>query len=169
MSADREDERGERTMAGARSLAQIARESDHRAFVPKPFQPNRVPAVGSGTLVDLRRTDNPEHTRPILERSVAAPDGTASVVPAPDAITRRQQEVAILIAQGLSNAEIARQLTLTPGTVANHVENILRRLELSSRTSIAVWAVEQALYRSARASFDVPGLHCRPCGAPRSR
>jgi hypothetical protein len=72
--------------------------------------------------------------------------------------------VAILIAQGLSNAQIARQLTLTPGTVANHIENILRRLELRSRTSIAVWAVEQGLYRSGRASSDVAGLHCPTCG-----
>ena len=63
-------------------------------------------------------------------------------------ITERQQEIAILIAAGLTNAEIAKRLTLTPGTVANHVEHILRRLQLRSRTSVAVWAVEQRLYRS---------------------
>jgi len=63
-------------------------------------------------------------------------------------LTRRQQEVAICIAEGLSNDEIARRLVLTAGTVANHVENILRRLDLHSRTNIAVWAVERGLYRS---------------------
>jgi DNA-binding CsgD family transcriptional regulator len=64
------------------------------------------------------------------------------------AITQRQLEIAILIAAGLSNAAIARQLVITEGTVANHVENILRRLNLSSRTQIAVWTVERGLYRS---------------------
>ena len=63
-------------------------------------------------------------------------------------LTRRQQEVAGCIAEGLSNEEIAQRLTLAPGTVANHVEAILRRLDLRSRTQIGVWAVERGLYRS---------------------
>ena len=63
-------------------------------------------------------------------------------------ITRRQQEIAIMIAQGLTNAQIAERAVLTSGTVANHIENILRRLNLTSRTQIAVWAVEHGLYRS---------------------
>src|SRR5215210_679061 len=44
-------------------------------------------------------------------------------------LTRRQQEVAICIAEGLSNARMAQRLTITEGTVANHVESILRRLD----------------------------------------
>ena len=64
--------------------------------------------------------------------------------------TRRQQEVAACIAEGLSNEEIAQRLVLTPGTVANHVEHILRRLDLRGRTQIGVWAVERGLYRSDR-------------------
>jgi DNA-binding CsgD family transcriptional regulator len=63
-------------------------------------------------------------------------------------LTRRQQEVAICIAEGLSNAGIAERLVLAEGTVANHIEHMLRRLGLSSRTQIAVWAVERGLYRS---------------------
>ena len=63
-------------------------------------------------------------------------------------ITRRQQEIAIMIAAGLTNAQIAERAVLTSGTVANHIENILRRLNLASRTQIAVWAVERGLYRS---------------------
>ena len=62
-------------------------------------------------------------------------------------ITRREREVAVLIAEGLSNAEIARRLVLVEGTVANHVEHILRKLKLRSRTQVAVWAVEHGLYR----------------------
>jgi DNA-binding CsgD family transcriptional regulator len=63
-------------------------------------------------------------------------------------LTRRQQEVAACLAEGLSNAEIAARMTITEGTAANHVEQILRRLGLTSRTQIAVWAVERGLYRS---------------------
>lgn len=63
-------------------------------------------------------------------------------------LTRRQQEVASCIAEGLSNDQIAERLVLTAGTVANHVEGILRRLGCASRTQVAVWAVERGLYRS---------------------
>ena len=65
-------------------------------------------------------------------------------------LTRRQQEVAACIAAGLSNEEIAERLVITPGTVANHIESILQRLDLKNRTQIGVWAVERGLYRSGR-------------------
>src|SRR3982074_2623352 len=58
----------------------------------------------------------------------------------------RQREIAGLLARGLANAEIAQQLVLTRGTVANHVASILQRLELESRTQIAAWAVEHGLH-----------------------
>ena len=52
------------------------------------------------------------------------------------------------MATRLTNEEIAARLTLVPGTVANHLEGILRRLTLPNRTSLATWAVEHGLYRS---------------------
>jgi DNA-binding CsgD family transcriptional regulator len=52
-------------------------------------------------------------------------------------LTPRQREVAKLVASGLTNMEIAERLVLTPGTVANHVESILRRLGFRSRTQVA--------------------------------
>jgi non-specific serine/threonine protein kinase len=60
-------------------------------------------------------------------------------------LTPRQREVAGLIAEGLKNAEIAERLVISPGTAANHVEYILRRLRLRSRSQVAVWAVKQGL------------------------
>jgi DNA-binding CsgD family transcriptional regulator len=69
-------------------------------------------------------------------------------------LTRRQREVASLIAEGLSNGEIAERLTLTEGTVANHIEAILRRLQMKSRTQVAVWAIELGLYRSDMTETD---------------
>ena len=69
-------------------------------------------------------------------------------------LTRRQQEVAVCIAEGLTNEQIAERLVLTSGTVANHIEHIMRRLELRGRTQVAVWAVERGLYRSDRDGCD---------------
>lgn len=60
-------------------------------------------------------------------------------------LTARQRQIAALIARGLSNAEIARALFLTEGTVANHVEHILTRLGAANRAQIAAWAALQGL------------------------
>jgi len=62
-------------------------------------------------------------------------------VPAGDAtvLTRRELDVLRLVAQGLSNPEIARRLTLSEHTVHRHLANILRKLNLPSRTAAAAW------------------------------
>ena len=60
-------------------------------------------------------------------------------------LTPREREVAALVAEGLTNAEIAARLVITPGTVANHLEHIMRSLRLQGRVRVAVWAVEQGL------------------------
>ena len=65
-------------------------------------------------------------------------------------LTKRQLEVARLIASGHSNAQIARELVLTEGTVANHIEHILRRLGASNRAQVAAWVVERALLSPER-------------------
>ena len=54
-------------------------------------------------------------------------------------LTPREAEVTGLVAQGLTNAEIARRLTLSERTVENHVSRSLSKLDLSSRTALALW------------------------------
>jgi non-specific serine/threonine protein kinase len=51
--------------------------------------------------------------------------------------------VAVLIARGLTNREIATELVLAERTVDAHVHNILGKLELRSRAQVAAWAVQQ--------------------------
>jgi DNA-binding CsgD family transcriptional regulator len=55
-------------------------------------------------------------------------------------LTRREHEVAALIAQGLTNRRIAAALFITDHTVESHVENILNKLGFNARTQIAAWA-----------------------------
>jgi ATP/maltotriose-dependent transcriptional regulator MalT len=58
----------------------------------------------------------------------------------PTPLTPREHEIAKLIAQGLSNREIADELVISPATAARHVANILAKLGFSSRTQVASWA-----------------------------
>jgi DNA-binding NarL/FixJ family response regulator len=65
----------------------------------------------------------------------------------PDRLTEREQEVVELIAQGLSNGEIAASLTLSEHTVKTHVQNLLHKLRLRSRVHAAIYAFEAGLRR----------------------
>lgn len=60
-------------------------------------------------------------------------------------LTRREAEVAVLVARGLTNLEIAQTLVIGERTVETHVERILRKLDLGSRTELAIWALEHSL------------------------
>ena len=52
-----------------------------------------------------------------------------------DRLTRREHEVVTLVAEGLTNAEIARRLWIAPGTVRRHLENVFAKLEVHTRTA----------------------------------
>jgi DNA-binding NarL/FixJ family response regulator len=60
-------------------------------------------------------------------------------------ITPRERVIASLLAQGLSNREIARRLSITERTARTHVSNVLAKLDLQSRTQVALWALEVGL------------------------
>ena len=61
----------------------------------------------------------------------------------PTPLTRREQEVADLVAGGLSNKDIAVRLVIARRTAEGHVERILQKLGFSSRTQIATWIAER--------------------------
>ena len=63
----------------------------------------------------------------------------------PDRLTRREEEVAALVARGLTNRQVASELTLSRRTVDNHVRNILKKLNLPSRSGVAAWLEEQRI------------------------
>ena len=65
-------------------------------------------------------------------------------VPAPR-LTDREMEVLRLVARGLGNREIARELFISENTVKNHIRNILEKLQLHSRMEAVVYAVREKL------------------------
>lgn len=82
------------------------------------------PRVAAGLLRTLRGESRPD---PLAHLSV------------------REREVLMLIAQGLSNLQIAERLGIGEATVKTHVGNLLSKLELSDRTQAAVWAWRHGL------------------------
>jgi DNA-binding NarL/FixJ family response regulator len=71
------------------------------------------------------------------ERQLAAKEGGAEL----DALTRREEEILELIAQGMSNKEIGRTVNLAEGTIKNYVSRIMDKLQARTRTQLAVKVV----------------------------
>ena len=65
-------------------------------------------------------------------------------MPAPR-LTDREMEVLRLVAQGLNNRDIAKQLFISENTVKNHIRNILEKLHLHSRMEAVVYAVREKM------------------------
>jgi ATP/maltotriose-dependent transcriptional regulator MalT len=91
-----------------------------------------------------------EHERGLAEAAlrragVHVPRGPhARTRDAPGGLTARELEVARLVADGASNADIARALVVAPKTAAAHVSHILGKLGFSTRAQIARWVAEHA-------------------------
>ncbi|MEF9942881.1 MAG: LuxR C-terminal-related transcriptional regulator, partial [Burkholderiaceae bacterium] len=64
-------------------------------------------------------------------------------------LTEREQDVLRCVASGMSNKMIARELTITEGTVKVHVKHMLKKLGFRSRVEAAVWAAERGLKAQA--------------------
>ena len=96
-----------------------------------------VKSVDTDSLVQAVRnvslghdTFSPEVTRALAQRPTT-PDGAL------DMLTTRETEIADLVAEGRTNAEIANELSLSIFTVKNHVSNILSKLHAQTRTEAA--------------------------------
>jgi DNA-binding NarL/FixJ family response regulator len=102
-----------------------------------------IHAVHSGDAVVA-----PSTTRRLLERFAGhLPDtGDArTAAPGAETLTEREREVLLLVAKGLSNAEIGERLYVAEATVKTHVGRILTKLDLRDRVQIVVYAYETGL------------------------
>jgi len=93
-------------------------------------------------------------------RPTARPGGTATGAgpgTGSGPLTRREQEVAALVAQGLSNAQIAAMLVISARTVETHVQHIMDKLGFRTRAQIAAWSAGLADTAGQQASHRDPG------------
>jgi DNA-binding NarL/FixJ family response regulator len=90
---------------------------------------------------------DPAVTRGVIERFTGAGRSPAMQPEGLEELTPREREVLVLIARGLSNAEIGEELVVAPGTVKTHVANVLAKLGLRDRTQAIVLAYEHGLAR----------------------
>ncbi len=88
-------------------------------------EPSMSPAIAKKLMLEMQRPSN--------------------LKPTANPLTERELEVLRLIAQGLTNHEIATQLVIGDGTVRTHVSNILAKLHLANRTQAALYALRQGL------------------------
>jgi DNA-binding CsgD family transcriptional regulator len=121
-------------VALARSLATLGRTEEARA-------------VAASARADLERW--PGWRRDEIDALIAGLDPRPAPRPAASTaggdLTVREREVAGLLAEGLTNVQLARRLHISPKTAAVHVSNILTKLDMSSRAEVAAWAVRNGL------------------------
>ncbi|WP_344466656.1 response regulator transcription factor [Kitasatospora kazusensis] len=89
---------------------------------------------------------SPQVQRRLLERLSAAPAGPAEL---PDGLTAREAEVLALIADGLSNTEIAQQLFVSPATVKTHINNLFAKTAVRDRAQAVAYAFRHGIRRNS--------------------
>ncbi len=124
------------------------------------------PAIKSGALGYLLKNSSPQRLlhaiqevfrgepsmSPAIAKKLMLEMRTPSELPlTEDPLTTREVEVLRLLAQGITNQEIAGRLFIGEGTVRTHVSNILSKLHLANRTQAALFALREGL-----ASLDDP-------------
>jgi DNA-binding NarL/FixJ family response regulator len=83
--------------------------------------------------------------RSALRHAAVPPIGSVRIDPAAEMLTSREQEVLKLLARGLTQAEIARELVISPKTVGGHIQRVLTKLGVHSRAQAVAVAHEQGL------------------------
>src|SRR5690554_4074993 len=99
----------------------------------------RAVAAGNGTLDDsLTQTVIREFSRRRQSQPVSVSQGSGVLSP-------RELDILLLLAQGMSNEDIARELVLEVSTVKSHVSRMLPKIGVSSRLQAVVWAYQQGI------------------------
>jgi DNA-binding NarL/FixJ family response regulator len=116
-------------------------------------------ALAAGASAYVLKTAHPEDFASAIRQAfsssifLAGPRGAPPAAPArsserPADLTARELEILQLVAEGLSNSEMARRLWVTEQTVKFHLSNIYRKLEVSNRTQASRWAQVNGLLSS---------------------
>ena len=150
-------------MDGIEATRQIkASQPESRILVMTSFAADDkvFPAIKAGALGYLLKESAPEDLvqaihqihrgesslHPTIARKVLQEiTHPADRPPTPNPLTEREAEVLRLVAQGLSNQDIARKLNISDPTVRTHVSNIMSKLHLATRIQAALYALREGL------------------------
>ncbi len=114
-------------------------------FLLKDVPPEQL-VVGIRAVASGDALLAPSVTRRVVEEFVRRPPDSARPAPPElEELTERELEVLKLLARGLSNAEIAKELFVSDATVKTHVAKILMKLELRDRVQAVVFAYENGV------------------------
>jgi NarL family two-component system response regulator LiaR len=150
-------------MDGIEAIREIKQENPNaRILVITSFaEDERVfPAIKAGALGYLLKDSSPQELlhairdvyqgRSSLHPTIALKlirelSRPSDLPPTEEPLTEREVEVLRLVAQGLTNQEIAEKLVISERTVGTHVSNILEKLHLANRTQAALYALREGL------------------------
>lgn len=140
---------------GSEATARIkAQNQDARILILTSFgqEEQLIEAINAGALGCLLKDSQPDDLLHAIrsvyrgQMSISQSLGLKLVnqPPQPDVseslLTVREREVAGLVAEGLSNKEIAKKLGISANTVRSHISNILRKLGVANRTQLAIYS-----------------------------
>ena len=120
-------------------------------------RPHRGPMTDSDAARELRREVDDGRLDPIASDAVlvaAGHAGSRSRAGGPAGLTAREGDVLALLAHGLPNKGIARQLGISPKTVSNHIEHIYTKLDVTNRAAAAMRAMQHGLVGSMAALVE---------------
>jgi predicted ATPase/DNA-binding CsgD family transcriptional regulator len=140
-----------------RALRMVAAAESLREAIGTPLAPAARPGYDRW-LSSVRETLRPEEVGALWRAAQALsldqvlaealqpqPTDRLPVARADAILSAREREVAALVAQGLTNRDIAERLVVSERTAENHVQHVLNRLGLRSRAQVAAWAVQNGL------------------------
>lgn len=145
-------------MTGIEATAEIKAENPNaRILILTSFstEDKLVSAIKAGALGYLLKDAQPDDLfhaiRSVYRGQLTLPPDMAldllQAAKQPDeleaSLTERENEVLLAVAEGLSNQEIAQKLNIGTNTVRTHISSLLRKLELTNRTQLAIFVTEQ--------------------------
>ncbi|MET9490696.1 response regulator transcription factor [Nocardia sp. NPDC006630] len=100
----------------------------------------RVVAAGDSLL-------SPTATRTLIARYLARPESRVSAAESLEVLTAREREVVAMVAEGMSNEEIAEKMYVSPLTVRTHVQRAMSKVGVQNRAQLVVIAFQSGLVR----------------------
>jgi len=113
-------------------------------YLLKDLPPDQLIQAIKGTMKGNAYID-PKVTKKVIKQARSTTDYIESQRDFD--LTEREREILVLIAHGLSNADVAEQLFLSEGTIRNYTKSIFKKLEVTTRTQAAVLAIKYGLVK----------------------